>query len=500
MTGPVLDLAARRSGSTAGGDAPQVRSYDKLYVGGRWVAPISDELIEVVSPHTEQVVATTPAAGTADVDRAVAAARQAFDSGEWRRAPLSTRLAALQRLHDELSASRDEMADLLTAEMGAPVMLTRGLCLDEPLASLRSTIELAAATPWEEPMAGATGDVLVRRQPVGVVAAVVPWNVPQFILMNKLAPALAAGCSVIVKPSPEAPLNALFLAELIDRAGIPEGVVSVLPAHREVSEYLVGHPGVDKVSFTGSTAAGRRIAALCGQQLKRVSLELGGKSAAIVLDDADLDEVAAALAFIGYGLSGQLCVAQTRVLASRERYADVVDALEAMVGGLVVGDPADPATQLGPLVAERQRERVSGYIELGQAEGARLVAGGTGAPVGRDQGWYVRPTLFADVDNGMRIAREEIFGPVLSVIPYDDEADAVRIANDSDYGLSGTVWSGDGARGLDVARQLRIGNAGVNRFAVDVRAPFGGFKASGLGRELGPQGLASFVEYQSVML
>jgi betaine-aldehyde dehydrogenase len=277
-------------------------------------------------------------------------------------------------------------------------------------------------------------------------------------------------------------------------------VVNIVAAGREVGEHLVSHPGIDKVAFTGSTAAGRRIAAICGEQLKRVSLELGGKSAAIVLDDADLAKTIEGLKFTALMNSGQACVAQTRILASRANYANVVDALAEAVGAMVVGDPADPATEIGPLVAQRQQERVEKYIALGQEEGARLVVGGNGMPEGLDTGWYVRPTVFADVDNGMRIAQEEIFGPVLSVIAYDDVDDAVRIANDSDYGLAGTVWTGDQEAGLDVARRVRAGTYGVNTYTMDFAAPFGGFKASGVGREFGPEGLGQYTELKSVYL
>ena len=286
------------------------------------------------------------------------------------------------------------------------------------------------------------GPVVVRREPVGVVAAIPPWNVPQFTIMSKVVPALLAGCTVVVKPAPETPLDGYLMAELLQEAGVPNGVVNIVAGGREVGEHLVAHPGVDKVAFTGSTAAGRKIAAVCGEQLKRVSLELGGKSAAIVLDDADLATAMEGLKFTALMNSGQACVAQTRILASRANYDNVLDALVETVGAMQVGDPSDPATEIGPMVAQRQQERVEKYIALGQEEGARLALGGLGMPEGLDHGWYIRPTIFADVDNGMRIAQEEIFGPVLSVIPYDDVDDAIRIANDSDYGLAGTVWTG----------------------------------------------------------
>jgi betaine-aldehyde dehydrogenase len=341
---------------------------------------------------------------------------------------------------------------------------------------------------------------VVRHEPVGVVAAIAPWNVPQFTIMSKLVPALLAGCTGVVKPAPETPLDGYLLAETLDEAGVPAGVVSIVAGGREVGEYLVRHSGIDKVAFTGSTAAGRRIGAICGEQLKRVSLELGGKSAAIVLDDADPGSVIEAIKFIGLMNSGQACVAQTRILVSRDRHDEFADALASAVAAMVVGDPAQSRTEIGPMVARRQQERVQRYIGLGQQEGARLLTGGTGRPDGLDAGWYVRPTVFAEVDNRMRIAQEEIFGPVLSVIPYDDVDDAVRIANDSDYGLAGTVWTADQEAGLRVARRVRTGTYGVNTYTMDFAGPFGGYKSSGIGREFGSEGLAQYCELKSVYL
>jgi betaine-aldehyde dehydrogenase len=304
----------------------------------------------------------------------------------------------------------------------------------------------------------------------------------------------------VIKPAPETPLDAMVMAEMLAEAGIPKGVVSVIPAGREVGEHLVRHKDVDKVAFTGSTAAGRTIAAICGEQLKRVSLELGGKSAAIILDDADLEATMGGLKFASLMNNGQACVAQTRILASRKRYDEVVDALAETVRGMSVGDPNDPTTEIGPLVAERQQERVDKYIALGQEEGARVVVGGNGRPDGISKGWYVQPTVFADVTNDMRIAQEEIFGPVLAVIPYDDVDDAVRIANDSEFGLAGSVWTGDpNGIGMDVARRVRTGTYGINQYTMDFIAPFGGFKASGIGREFGKEGLEHYIEVKSIV-
>ncbi len=340
----------------------------------------------------------------------------------------------------------------------------------------------------------------MRREPIGVVAAVIPWNSPFSAALAKVIPALLAGNTVVLKVSPENSLSMGLLAELLERVGLPEGVISVLPADRETSEYLVSHPDVDKVAFTGSSRAGRRIASIAGEQLKRVSLELGGKSAAVVLDDADVQLAVQGLKFASLLNNGEACIAQTRVLAPRSRYEEVVTALKDLVESLKVGDPSDPDTFIGPMVRPDQQQRVREYIELGIREGARLVTGGPQVPAGLEGGNYVTPTVFADVDNSMRIAQEEIFGPVLVVIPYEDEDDAVRIANDSEYGLSGGVWSADQAHALAVARRLRTGTVTVNRAPIAFDGPFGGYKASGIGREYGAVGLGQYVEYKTVTL
>lgn len=473
---------------------------DDLFIGGEFVAPSSGALLEVISPATEEVVATVPEGTVADIDRAVAAARRAFDEGPWPRMSPSERIDIVQAFSNLYAGRMGEMADLITTEMGAPTSFANLAQAPAPWMQIETFLNIAREFAWEEERMGALGPVVVRREPVGVVAAIPPWNVPQFTIMSKVIPALLSGCTIVVKPAPETPLDGYLMAELLIEAGVPEGVVSIVAAGREVGEHLVRHPGIDKVAFTGSTAAGRAIGSICGQQLKRVSLELGGKSAAIVLDDADLAHTVEGIKFAGLMNSGQACVAQTRILASRKNYDNVVGALAAMFEGLKTGDPMDAATDIGPMVAKRQQERVSDYIKIGQAEGAQVVAGGQGMPEDLDKGWYIRPTLFAGVDNSMRIAQEEIFGPVLSVIPFDDEADAIRIANDSDYGLAGTVWTADRERGLDVARQVRAGTYGVNTYTMDFAAPFGGFKASGIGREFGPEGLAQYTELKSIYL
>ncbi|GIH69851.1 aldehyde dehydrogenase [Sphaerimonospora thailandensis] len=471
--------------------------HDTLFIGGDWVAPAGTGTIEVISPHSEEVVARVPEGTPADMDRAVAAARDAFDNGPWPRMTMAERAAVVGRLADIYDSRQGEMAETITLEMGSPITFSQLAQAPQPLGMLRYFAELGRTFPVEEERPGLFGPVIVRREPVGVVAAIVPWNVPQFVIMSKLAPALVAGCTVVIKPAPETPLDSYLLAEMIKEAGIPAGVVNIVAAGREAGEHLVSHPGVDKVAFTGSTAAGRRIGGICGEQLKRCTLELGGKSAAIILDDCDLPSAMGFLSMASLLNNGQACVAQTRILASRGRYDEVVQAIADMVSGQQVGDPSDPATGIGPLVAERQRERVEGYIRSGIEEGAKPVVGGLDRPF--DRGWYVAPTVFAGVDNDMRIAREEIFGPVLTVIPYQDEADAIRIANDSDYGLTGSVWTADPDHGVAVARQVRTGTYGVNMMnTMDPNTPFGGFKASGIGRELGPEGLSAYLEYKSI--
>ncbi|WP_262321247.1 aldehyde dehydrogenase [Acidiferrimicrobium sp. IK] len=477
-----------------------MEQYDAFYIDGGWAKPATADTFRVVSPHTEEVIASVPAGAAADMDAAVGAARKAFDSTDWPTRAPEERMEVVRRFADLYAGRMAEMADVITAEMGSPTSFSQLAQSPAPWMMLTTFLDVAASYPWEEQRSGVLGSpVTVRRAPVGVVAAIVPWNVPQFVTMSKLAPALLAGCTVVLKPAPETPLDAYLLAELLHEAGVPAGVVNIVPAGREVGAHLVAHPGVDKVAFTGSTAAGRAIASVCGQQLKRCSLELGGKSAAVILDDADLAATMEGLKFASLMNSGQACVAQTRILASRANYDAVVDALAETVAGMTVGDPADPATEIGPLVSQRQRERVAKYIALGEEEGARVATGGSGRPAGLERGWYVQPTVFAGATNTMRIAREEIFGPVLTVIPYQDLDDAVRIANDSEYGLAGSVWTAERAAGMDVARRLRTGTVGVNQYTMDFVAPFGGFKASGIGREFGREGLDAYSELQSLV-
>jgi betaine-aldehyde dehydrogenase len=480
-----------------------IRDYDRLYIGGDWVAPEGSDTISVISPVSEDVIARVPDGTEADIDKAVAAARIAFDRGPWPRMAPAERGEILRKAAGQIMAETADLAEIITREMGAPITFSNLGQVMAPMMIFNYYADLAGTFAFDEVRDGLLNPkVLVTKEPVGVVGAIAPWNVPLFIAAAKLAPSLAAGCTVVYKPAPETPLDAFRLAEIFEECGLPKGVLSVVPAGREVSEHLVTHPGVDKISFTGSGVGGKRIGGLCGERLKRCTLELGGKSAAIILDDADLSTTIPTLLPNAIMNNGQACIAQTRILAPRARYAEVVDAVVSGVSAMKVGDPMDPATEVGPVVAERQRTRIEGYLDSGREEGATVAIGG-GRPAGNDfaKGWYVEPTVFSDVDNKMKIAQEEIFGPVLVVIPYDGDDNAVEIANDSNYGLCGSVWTNDNDRGLGIARQVRTGTYMLNSFApIDFATPFGGFKESGVGREFGPEGLESFLEKKSIGL
>ncbi|MCW3039145.1 MAG: Betaine-aldehyde dehydrogenase [Solirubrobacterales bacterium] len=481
--------------------APTDVTYDALFVGGEWTAPATDRRIEVVSPSTGRPVGAVPEATEADGDRAVAAARAAFDDpAGWSTWAPEDRRDAIERLAVALEARGPEMARRVSMQNGMPISISTALEAGFPPLLLRYYADMVVSTPAEQVRPGLLGGrTLVLHEPIGVVAAIVPWNFPQAIAMLKLAPLLAAGCTVVLKPSPETVLDAFLLAEAVEEAGLPAGVVNVVPGGRELGAHLVAHPGVDKVSFTGSTAAGRSIGEVCGRLLRPCTLELGGKSAAIVLEDADLAGNLEALFGVTLINNGQTCWLNSRILAPRSQYGDVLDILGGLAGGVTIGDALDPATQIGPMTSARQRERVESYIATGRAEGGRVVVGG-GRPEGLDDGFFVQPTVFADLDNTARIAREEIFGPVLTVIPYDTVDEAIAIANDSDYGLGGTVWTTDPERGEAVARRVQSGTIGINAYANDPTAPFGGMKASGLGRELGPEGLGAYRSVRSIYL
>lgn len=476
-----------------------MQERSELFIGGQWVAPLGAERLQVVSPATEEVIASVPAASEADVDRAVASARRCFDEGSWRNLTFEERADGLRRIAAELWPRVEEIAQTITAEMGATIESTRLGQAPAPIAMLEYYASMSDAIAAEEERVGLAASGLIVREPVGVVAAIVPWNAPLWLAMYKLAPALLAGCSVVVKPSPETPLSAYLLAEAVEAAGLPAGTVSVIAADRKVGQHLVEHPGVDKVAFTGSTAAGRQIMKSCAETFKRVTLELGGKSAAIFLEDVDLATAIPAYLPGAIINNGEACAALTRVLVPASRHDEVVDALCAAFAGLPVGDPFDESTVIGPMVSAAHRERVEGYIRLGQDEGAKVAWGG-GRPAGLGRGWYVEPTVLVGVGNEMRVAREEIFGPVVTVIPYESEAEAVSIANDSDYGLAGSVFTSDVDRGLAIGRQIRVGTFTVNGFTLDIAFPFGGFKQSGIGREGGPEGLAGYLESRTICL
>ena len=468
---------------------------DRLFIGGRWRAPASSAVLETISPITEEPVGVSPHAGWADVDRAVAAARAAFDHGPWPRMASEERAAVMARIAELLAARTEELAELITDEMGCTIAFSRVVQAGVAVKTLEYYADLARHAGFEE--VRSDGGALVVAEPVGVVAAIVPWNFPLMLTMMKLGPALAAGCTVVLKPAPQTALDSYILAEACAEAGLPAGVLNIVPAGTETGEHLVTSPGIDKVSFTGSTAAGRRIGALCGEAIRRVTLELGGKSAAIVLEDADVAAAVAAARMSAFANAGQACVAQTRFVVHRARYDELVGGLAELASSLVVGDPRDAGTDVGPLAAEAQRARVESYISSARQEGGRVVSGG-GRPAGASRGWYVEPTVIADVSNAMRVAREEVFGPVVCVIPAAGDEEAIAIADDTDYGLGGSVWTADVARGQAAARAVRTGRCSINGAPLGIDVPFGGFKGSGIGREWGPEGLRSYLEPKAI--
>ncbi len=471
--------------------APIVR--DRLYIGGEWVEPAGDGAIEVVNPTTERTVGHIPEGTAEDADRAVRAARAAFD--EWSRRTPYERAGFSAAIGAKLAERGDELAVLFTTELGMPLALTRMIQVGLPSVEFSSQPELAEQVEWEEEV----GNSLIVREPAGVVAAITPWNYPLSQIANKMAPALTAGCTVVLKPSEVVPLNAFVLAEICEEVGLPAGVFNLVTGYGPVvGEAIVAHPETDMVSFTGSTRAGRRVAELA--EVKTVSLELGGKSPNVILDDADLERAVTDGMAKCYLNSGQTCSALTRMLVPRERLEQAERIAAAVAEAYTPGDPFAEGTRLGPLVSDTQRERVRGYIEKGESEGARLVTGGAEPPDGLDGGYFVRPTVFSDVTPEMTIAQEEIFGPVLAMMPYDDEEDAVRIANDSAYGLAGGVWSGDEERAKRVARRIRTGQIEINGGAFNPLAPFGGYKQSGHGRERGRYGLEEFLVAKSLQL
>ncbi|GAC1572391.1 MAG: aldehyde dehydrogenase [Sphingomicrobium sp.] len=480
-------------------DLAGLKHGEELYVGGEWVRPSGGGSIEIISPSTEQLVGSVAEASEADVDKAVALARHAFDHGPWPRMTAKERADKMLAVAAKVRDRAGDFARAWTLQVGMPFAQSQWASGMYP-GYIEYFANLAIEKGFEEPRRAAGDEFcMVVREPVGVTVAVVPWNAPMPTLLLKVAPALIAGCTVIAKPSPETPLEALLLAECIDAIGLPEGVFTVLPAGRDVSDYLIRKSEVDKVSFTGSTPVGLHIGSICGSRSARFTTELGGKSAAVILDDAKIDTIVGGIMPNLVGLCGQQCAAFSRILVPRSRKDEIAEAIAAAMRYVVVGDPFEESTTMGPLVAKRQLDRVLGMLEKGKSEGARVVTGG-GKPAHLDRGWFIEPTLFVDADNSMTIAREEIFGPVGTIIAYDDVEEAIAIANDSHYGLSGGVFTEDTDRAYAFSRRIRTGNFAQNGRVIDFTMPYGGFKQSGMGREGGIEGLYDFTEVKAVFL
>jgi len=478
-----------------------IQHPEKLFIGGEWIAPQKSGVIDVVSPDTEEVVARVAEASEADMDAAVAAARDAFDSGPWPRMSVAERGAALRRMAKNLESRAGEIAEAYRNQIGAPAGFA-GMITGVGAQTLNAYADIGDNYAWitrQESLGMPGHDALIVREPVGVVAAICPWNVPYSIMTQKIAPALIAGCAVIMKPSPETPLEAYIIAEAAQAAGIPKGVINLVPSHREAADHLVRNSGVNKVSFTGSTAAGKRIASVCGENMTRVTLELGGKSPAIVMDDFPVEAAGKLLARTITILSGQVCAMLSRAIVTEDRYDALADAIAAEMGKVKIGHSNDPDAQMGPIAMKRQLDRVEGYIAKGIEEGATLRCGGK-RPENFNRGYFFEPTLFTDVDNKMTIAQEEIFGPVLCLIKAKDLDHAVEIANDTTYGLNASVITKDPDKVIEVGRRLLSGNVAQNGMKADFSLPFGGFKMSGIGREGGAEGISPYVETKSILV
>ncbi|MGE0170395.1 aldehyde dehydrogenase [Nocardioides sp.] len=471
----------------------------RFFIDGQWATPNGSESIPKFEASTGRLLGTAALGNAHDIDAAVRAARRAFDLGPWGRTTPAERAKVMFRFAQALRAHEGVASDLVSRENGMPITLSQPFNDVAPAALLDMYANMVLTDPLETVQPSPSGATIVRREPVGVVGAITPWNFPMSVAMMKIAPALAAGCTVVLKHAPDTALDSYLIAEAAAEAGLPAGVLNIVLGDRDAGAALVSHPGVDKIAFTGSTAAGRLIGAECGRLIRRCSLELGGKSAAIFCEDGDVETLLAGLSGSSFMNNGQTCTAQMRLLAPRSRYREVVDAVAGYADSMVVGDPLDPATTLGPMATEHHLARVMGFIDDARDNSeARLVAGG-GRPKGLDDGWFVSATVFADVKPSDRLSREEVFGPVMSITPYDTEDEAVEMANDSNYGLGGSLWTADEQKGIDMARRIRAGNIGVNYWILDMDAPFGGYKDSGIGRELGPQGLEHYFEWKSIM-
>lgn len=467
----------------------------EFFIGGAWVPPHGGDRCAVVEAATAEPLAVAALGDAVDIDRAVRAAHAALE-GPWGRSTPAERADVMRRMARAFAARSEEASILVSRENGMPITLSRGYNGAAPSAILDMYAGLIEASALERPRPSARGATIVRREPVGVVGAIVPWNYPLALGMAKVAPALAAGCTVVLKPSPDTALDCYLLADAAAEAGLPDGVLNVVLADREASFALVKHPLVDKIAFTGSTAAGRAIGAECGRQIKRCSLELGGKSASIFLEDGSVERFVDGLPSSTFQNNSQTCTTQSRVLVHRSRYCEVVDALADYARGMRVGNPLDETVQCGPMASRQHLERVMGFIDAARTT-ARLVAGGNRLPE-LGAGWFVQPTIFADVDNKSPLAQDEVFGPVIAVMPFDTVEEAIHLANDSPYGLAGSVWTQDEDRGLHIARAIRTGTIGVNYYDADLGAPFGGMKQSGLGREFGPEALDHYFEIKSI--
>lgn len=476
----------------------QVTHREKLFIGGDWVTPQANATIDLFAPHTGKIYGQVPSASVEDVDAAVGAAKEAFESGPWSQMNRSERADVMDRFADEIEKRADLLANICTQQNGSLLTMNQQVNVPWAVNCVRYYANMVRQASDEQSRECFMADATIRQVPVGVAGIIVPWNVPLIAAVSKWAPAMAAGCTVVHKPSPETPLDAYIIAEAAIAADLPAGVYNLVPAHREASERLVTHPNVNHIAFTGSTPVGKHIASLCARDMKRYFMELGGNAAAVIMPDAPMEVVIPGV--IGTSLllnNGEACIAQTRVLLPKAQYDQYVAAFAGAVDQLVVGSPFEPATHLGPMVSEGHLQRVQEYIKIGQEEdGARLVAGG---PEKIGEGWFVKPTVFADVRNDMRICQEEIFGPVIKLVPYESEEEAIALANSTDFGLSGSVWGGDTPKAAALGRQIQAGSLFINgAFTVDVNVPFGGFKQSGVGRECGPEGLEEYLEQQVI--